>query len=815
VSGGGDGGGPNVVGGSYATVGGGYNNSASGDGATVLGGGTNIATGPFATVPGGAYNEAGSHFTFAAGHRAKANHGGAFVWADWTNADFESAASNEFAVRAAGGVRLVTGGAGATLDGYVVWHAGNDGTGSTLDADLLDGLDSTAFSLAGHSHDALYSPLGHNHDGIYALLAHDHDTRYYTQTQLNTGGAGGQVHWANLASVPADIADGDADTTYTNGTGLSLVGTEFSLTPEYADGSAFDGRFVNEGQLDAVSTAMLEDDAVTAAKIAPNVLSSLSGVSNDGGDIALVAGDGITITPDDVADAVTIAVTGGASWSLAGNAGTTAGTDFLGTTDNVALELKVNGQRTLRLEPATDDWTGEFAPNVIAGAPDNTVTAGVAAATVAGGLGNRVSGDMCTVAGGWLNTASDSASAVGGGQSNRATGYSTWVSGGYDNEASEGFASVGGGTENIAGGYCATIPGGASNTAAGNVSFAAGYHACANHAGAFVWADASSYVDFASSVANEFAVRAYGGVRLVTNGAGATLDGTLQTTGLQMPTGAADGYVLTSDALGIASWQPAAGGASGWSLTGNAGTTQGTNFLGTTDNRWLDLRANNRTLLRLQPGDSVVAGHWARSDHSGSFVWSDSTSAEMDPGFGSKADHQFSVLCTGGARFVTNRYTIYDYTMGFPIPFGTGEDGVQLAPGAGAWSTLSDEARKDNFEQVDGRAVLERLSAVPIAKWNYKAQDASIRHVGPTAQAFHAAFGVGEDNKHISTVDADGVALAAIQGLHSLVREKEAELADMAGRLDEKQAEITDLKARVAKLEALVEQIAQQTAGAE
>jgi hypothetical protein len=49
---------------------------------------------------------------------------------------------------------------------------------------------------------------------------------------------------------------------------------------------------------------------------------------------------------------------------------------------------------------------------------------------------------------------------------------------------------------------------------------------------------------------------------------------------------------------------------------------------------------------------------------------------------------------------------------------------------------------------------------MPIQRWNMKSQDASIRHIGPMAQDFHAAFAVGEDNRHINSVDADGVALA-------------------------------------------------------
>jgi hypothetical protein len=63
--------------------------------------------------------------------------------------------------------------------------------------------------------------------------------------------------------------------------------------------------------------------------------------------------------------------------------------------------------------------------------------------------------------------------------------------------------------------------------------------------------------------------------------------------------------------------------------------------------------------------------------------------------------------------------------------------------------------------------------------WSYKAQDPTIRHIGPTAQEFKAAFQVGEDDRHISTVDADGVALAAIQGLYKVLKEKDAEIAEL------------------------------------
>ena len=117
--------------------------------------------------------------------------------------------------------------------------------------------------------------------------------------------------------------------------------------------------------------------------------------------------------------------------------------------------------------------------------------------------------------------------------------------------------------------------------------------------------------------------------------------------------------------------------------------------------------------------------------------------------------------------------------------------GVKLAPGAGAWSTLSDRNVKANITAIDSGSILERVAALPVQEWNYTSQDASIRHIGPMAQDFAAAFGVGENTTTISTVDADGVALAAIQGLyqenqqvHITLAEKESADRSLAAALD-------------------------------
>ncbi len=93
---------------SYSTVGGGKNNTAGGALATVGGGELNTAWGVYATVPGGYQNAAGGALSFAAGYRAKANHTGTFVWADSTNADFQSTGPDQFLIRASGGVGIGT-----------------------------------------------------------------------------------------------------------------------------------------------------------------------------------------------------------------------------------------------------------------------------------------------------------------------------------------------------------------------------------------------------------------------------------------------------------------------------------------------------------------------------------------------------------------------------------------------------------------------------------------------------------------------------------------------------------------------------------
>jgi hypothetical protein len=168
--------------------------------------------------------------------------------------------------------------------------------------------------------------------------------------------------------------------------------------------------------------------------------------------------------------------------------------------------------------------------------------------------------------------------------------------------------------------------------------------------------------------------------------------------------------------------------------------------------------------LRALGDNSVALGTGATVANSGSFVYGDGSGA----GTTTSADNQFLVRASGGTIFYSN--------SGLSA-------GVTLAPGGGSWSSVSDAAMKENFRDLDGALVLGKLAAMPIREWNYIAQADAIRHVGPTAQDFHAAFGLGEDPLKINTIDADGIALLAIQALARRNAELNTRVADLERRL--------------------------------
>jgi trimeric autotransporter adhesin len=623
-----------------------------------------------------------------------------------------------------------------------------------------------------------------------------------------------------------------------------------------------------------------------------------------------------TLTGTQIDESTLAGVPATNAWNLNGNSGTT-GSDFLGTTDNSPLNLRVNNARGLRLEPASDG-TNE-SPNVIGGIADNAAFSsfpGLYAATIAGG-GRSDPANPATA-----NKVTDSSGTVGGGANNQAGDAS-----GTPFDASS--ATVSGGVGNTASGFASIVPGGAQNAAGGNYSLAAGRRAKVNHHGAFVWADSNGF-DFTSTAPNQFNVRSTGGARLVSgiDGSGAP------TSGLELPAGASGwstlvngqpfdirvngarglqidpasdgvnqspnvigGITDNSVTAGVFAATIGGGGRSSpfdaatanrvtddYGTVGGGADNQAGDDAGSADDGKLatvgggldntaaqiestvgggfsntasgfratvaggeanvasgeaasigggqgntasgikptvgggvgnsasnttatvggghsnDASGNSATVgggfsndasgtAATVPGGSnntaqgnfsFAGGLGAQANHNGAFVWADSKNFF----FSSTAQDQFSVRATGGARFVS----AIDGTTGAPTA------GVELAPGGGSWSSLSDRASKRAIDPVSGRQVLRELASVPVSTWSYRSQKDSIRHIGPMAQDFYRAFGVGEDRKHIASVDADGIALAAIKGLSRKLQVERRRRHEQERRMDR-------LEARVAALE--------------
>lgn len=185
---------------------------------------------------------------------------------------------------------------------------------------------------------------------------------------------------------------------------------------------------------------------------------------------------------------------------------------------------------------------------------------------------------------------------------------------------------------------------------------------------------------------------------------------------------------------------------------------------------------------------SVVIGSDATAATPGVFMYGDrSTTTDLT----TAGSNEFLVRAAGGTVFYSNAAMT---------------TGVVLLSGLSGWQPVgvSDENRKTDFRDLDGEQVLGKLAALPVREWRYTTQDAGIRHVGPTAQDFRAAFGLGESDVRIGSVDADGIALAGVKALE--LRTRGLQDGDKALR-DEVAAltrENDELRARLARLESLL-----------
>ncbi|MCW1884186.1 tail fiber domain-containing protein [Luteolibacter flavescens] len=133
---------------------------------------------------------------------------------------------------------------------------------------------------------------------------------------------------------------------------------------------------------------------------------------------------------------------------------------------------------------------------------------------------------------------------------------------------------------------------------------------------------------------------------------------------------------------------------------------------------------------------------------------------------------------------------------------GGGEELMRLNSGGltvrGTFVSSSDRHMKENIREVNARDVLDKVVSMPVSRWNYL-DDPDSDHIGPMAQDFHAAFRAGADDKHIATVDADGVALAAIKGLNEKLEERDREIESLRERNKAMEARLEALEKAVLK----------------
>jgi hypothetical protein len=416
----------------------------------------------------------------------------------------------------------------------------------------------------------------------------------------------------------------------TNGSGsFTVLSPRQPLTPtpnaHYAAlAGTVPGGSINSTKLaaDSVTSAALQNNAVTGAKIANGqVVRSLNGLRDT---VTLAAGEHTTLTTN----GNTLTLAGSGDWKLGGNAGTTPAANFIGTSDNQPLTVKVNGSTALRIDPTAS------APNIIGGLSSflpTVVGANVRGAVVAGG--NAPAGPVTGLGGGDFHAVYDSDGTIGGGFGNKIgtdngdaddAPFGT-VAGGVFNSAASYAATVAGGDGNFASGTRATIGGGAGNQATGTdsaVGGGAGNRAESHH---------SSIGGGQNNVANNAHSSVAGGGWNTASGISSFIGG-----------GGGDTFGGPYPNTASGNWSAILGGwnntASGYSaVVGGGGNHTASGMYAVVPGG----DGNQATAA-----DSFAAGRFASAEHAGSFVWSDGTAGT----FSSAGPNTFNVRAGGGVR---------------------------------------------------------------------------------------------------------------------------------------------------------------------
>lgn len=212
---------------------------------------------------------------------------------------------------------------------------------------------------------------------------------------------------------------------------------------------------------------------------------------------------------------------------------------------------------------------------------------------------------------------------------------------------------------------------------------------------------------------------------------------------------------------------------------------------------------------------SVALGYHAHTNaRQGSFVFSDRSSVDT---LRAGVNHSANWRVSGGFRIFTasNLSTGVTIQSGASVSnWGQASAVISTSTGAylgtdGVWHDNSDVNRKHLFADVSGEDVLLRLRALRVGSWTYKADPDDVRHVGPMAQDFFAAFRLGRDERTIAAIDEGGIALIGIKALDArtlaqarTVAEQGRALAAQQQTIETQGREIADLRARLERIEA-------------
>ena len=484
-------------------------------------------------------------------------------------------------------------------------------------------------------------------------------------------------------------------------------------------------------------------------------------------------------------------------WQTSGN--TIAAGQFLGSTNNQPLELRVNSRRVARYELAANSASQSNGVNFVAGSPNNFIGAGIIGATIGGGgaasfastaASNTVLADFGTIAGGSGNELrTDSRhGTIGGGQANLingawhavipgGSGNTVWlladgavVGGGYNNfidtssvkavvaggELNEigtnsGFSVISGGRANTVGNTAtnSVVAGGTGNLIGTNTSFSA------IGGGQQNIIDGAWHAAIAGGLNNQINDFADGSA---ISGGRNNFIGDSST--YSTIAGGRDNYIAPNTINAVI-----AGGFFNTvaSNAANAFIGGGTNNLVTANGQFgMIPGGQNNTATNF----AFAAGRNAQAVNTGAFVWADANSGNV----ASAANNSVTFRAAGGYRLFSN---------------AGATAGASLAANGTAWAVISDRNVKKDFATVDAISILEKLAAMPITQWHYQWEEKNVTpHIGPMAQDFKAAFYPGSDDKSITTLEADGVAFAAIQGLNQKLEEQKAENAELKVRLE-------------------------------